>query len=520
MCTFRLRSVRFRLIGRLSLVLLLCAGSSTARADFFLIDRIDLDADFGPVGNNPSAVAFDGTYAYIGGYNGSGITGDVSILKINVLNPADKTVLAGSTQTVQNNRFYHGLVYRDGVLYAMMDRPDGAVNNTNVRAIDPVTGALIETFDGDDALNPGNGSVKKPAGMTVGATGGLAWDPGYLDQGGSGVAFFGFGSGRRHSIDPLTGTTLYSSGTGFIASDGTFPDQSAWRDVWLDGNGDIYQRRSNQVQRGLRNGANSLSAREHLTDELNTDGTPRTGPGDGKAVGVRLAAFVVGQNLAVIQAGGGAGPQDLVIFNDRPSPSDVPPPLSFANTIKLIRTDGSAPAPAVQLLKQGGGPLDPLADVPDGGGFYDFHYEPGLDLLLILDFSNRKLLVFNGTPPTPGACCLATGACTEVIELQCQGSGGVFHGPGSSCTPRPCKCSDPFADDDGDGDVDMVDFAAFQRCYSALSSPGVPVAPECECFDRDNVTGDGDIDLDDLTLFLGCASGPGIAADTTCDGGI
>jgi hypothetical protein len=72
-------------------------------------------------------------------------------------------------------------------------------------------------------------------------------------------------------------------------------------------------------------------------------------------------------------------------------------------------------------------------------------------------------------------------------------------------------CNDPFADADGDGDVDQADFATFQACYTSV---GGTYAAGCDCFDRD---GDNDIDSDDLGDFEACASGPGIAADTGCD---
>jgi len=76
-------------------------------------------------------------------------------------------------------------------------------------------------------------------------------------------------------------------------------------------------------------------------------------------------------------------------------------------------------------------------------------------------------------------------------------------------------CGDPFADADGDRDVDQADFAVWQRCNSGEDG-GVPAG--CDCFDRDNNgVGDGDVDDQDLEAFEACASGPGILADTTCD---
>jgi hypothetical protein len=74
------------------------------------------------------------------------------------------------------------------------------------------------------------------------------------------------------------------------------------------------------------------------------------------------------------------------------------------------------------------------------------------------------------------------------------------------------RCNDPRYDGDGDGDVDMGDFAEFQRCLTTGS--GGPADPICRCMNAD---GNTEINLPDLNGLLNCASGPGVAADTTCD---
>jgi hypothetical protein len=83
------------------------------------------------------------------------------------------------------------------------------------------------------------------------------------------------------------------------------------------------------------------------------------------------------------------------------------------------------------------------------------------------------------------------------------------------------RCNNPYADADGDGDVDQLDFAVLQSCVTS-NGGGIPSSPEyCRCFDRpegDPPTRDGDIDQADVTAFENCASGPGIPANTACDG--
>jgi hypothetical protein len=81
--------------------------------------------------------------------------------------------------------------------------------------------------------------------------------------------------------------------------------------------------------------------------------------------------------------------------------------------------------------------------------------------------------------------------------------------------PAP-ECPNPRYDADRDGDVDQLDFAAFQLCYTA-SYGGVGAG--CDCFDWNPAMGqgDGDVDVEDWGLFELCASGPGVPANPLCD---
>ncbi len=78
-------------------------------------------------------------------------------------------------------------------------------------------------------------------------------------------------------------------------------------------------------------------------------------------------------------------------------------------------------------------------------------------------------------------------------------------------------CHVPFADADGDGDVDQRDFGLWQACYTGPGgTPAEPLyPPQCVCFDRNR---DGNVDGDDFTAFDACAatSGPAIPAAPDC----
>lgn len=66
-------------------------------------------------------------------------------------------------------------------------------------------------------------------------------------------------------------------------------------------------------------------------------------------------------------------------------------------------------------------------------------------------------------------------------------------------------------DFDGDGDIDMDDFGAFQTCLTGNSAP--QLLPECQLARLD---GDSDVDEGDTALFLGCLSGAGVALNPGC----
>jgi hypothetical protein len=70
--------------------------------------------------------------------------------------------------------------------------------------------------------------------------------------------------------------------------------------------------------------------------------------------------------------------------------------------------------------------------------------------------------------------------------------------------PQPLP---PWPDADEDGDVDQVDFASVQECFSGS---GVAASEACQRFNRDT---DEDVDETDLDEFENCATGPGIPLD-------
>jgi hypothetical protein len=74
-------------------------------------------------------------------------------------------------------------------------------------------------------------------------------------------------------------------------------------------------------------------------------------------------------------------------------------------------------------------------------------------------------------------------------------------------TPTGSGC---FGDSDCDGDVDLLDYATLQRCFSGT---GKPVSQECLLFDCD---ADTDVDFDDATSLGFCLLGPELPCSPVC----
>jgi hypothetical protein len=81
----------------------------------------------------------------------------------------------------------------------------------------------------------------------------------------------------------------------------------------------------------------------------------------------------------------------------------------------------------------------------------------------------------------------------------------------------PAGCNAPWADADGDGDVDGNDFGAFQRCYTG-TDPNVGVPPACHCFDRPQSAAPSNnlIDVNEFAQFVACKTRAGVPANPNC----
>ena len=118
-------------------------------------------------------------------------------------------------------------------------------------------------------------------------------------------------------------------------------------------------------------------------------------------------------------------------------------------------------------------------------------------------------------PPTTGACCRTDGTCEADVEENNCLPPDVWR-EGEACGDTPC-CPKPWADIDGDDDVDQQDFGLWQVCFTG---DGGGVNAGCECYDRDDADGSqkdagayDDVDATDFQWFANCVTGPTVPLD-------
>ena len=94
--------------------------------------------------------------------------------------------------------------------------------------------------------------------------------------------------------------------------------------------------------------------------------------------------------------------------------------------------------------------------------------------------------------PDVGACCIGTsGTCLMIPESNCNGGGGAWQGPGSSCAAGACEPANCPADVNGDGQVGVADVLGVIEAWGACSG--------CDA----DITGDNVVNVSDLLEVVG-----------------
>ncbi len=354
------------------------AATATAQS-VSLYERVRLDlfstssiANAAYIGNNPAAVAWDGSKLYVGGQYTSAGTGTTAIVQ--VLNPTATPGLnvtptfsaAFNQRPTAQTRGYTGLAI-SGTVLASAWFSSSSINT-------PIT-------DGVKAFSTTDNSLMWTGNLSAAQIGGVAFDPGYTvsgsNQGGSGVTGLYYTSGRRQLFDTTSGALIFGPSpqptNGMIIN--TSPTSTEWRDVDFDpATGNIFSRAINNVSMGIRTGTNLIAnqAQTFLVNNSNGQSTS-------------------GQNLSfmggiVDAAGGFSG--DVVIWNDRPQgAASAAGGSAYTSAIKLVSTSSSAVAINWNLLS-GSTPAN-------GNAFYDFDYDPTTMSVAIVDFQNRYVSIYD-----------------------------------------------------------------------------------------------------------------------------
>lgn len=354
-------------------------NAATAQLRLTHLLEIDIASAVSGIGNNPSAIAWNGNDLWVAGFNGSVNPASVAINKLsNALSPtATWGTPFGVQPTCPVNRGYSNL------------------------AVDPVAGRVFASYDPGTTDPLGlacydlNGNLLWSKSLRGGA--GAEFDPGFptgnpaLGAGGAWCAFQRPGRGLQ---DAATGADIWNELTGMLVQVNNQGDYI--RDIDFDpATGDIYVRSSNNVFVGRRTGDNT-TATAVLID-------------------VPDANFVNQQNIAVLHS----PTRTMLIYNDRALAATNQP---YELVILAARIDGT-PEP----IEWNGFVATP------GAGAYDFSYDAGTNTLVISDYIRRKADVFQvAIDPwiNYGAGCPGQGAFVPRIGA----TGSVFGSSGGAVT--------------------------------------------------------------------------------------
>ena len=315
------------------------------------------------IGNNASAVSWDGINAYLGGYTAA--SGNVGLVQIsNVLTTASVGNAFGQV-AAPGSRGITGLSVSSGTLAVSLDTGSGS--GDAVRAFNTADNSLrwrIGTAAGDSTRR---------------GIAGVSFDPGFNGSSPSAgnIAFLTVGSGRRALLDVNTGAFIYNFANGMIINEN--PVSTTWRDTAFDpATGDLYTRESNRLTKGIRSADNNIPAINGGQSQVLTAFSGVSG-------------VVDNDNLVFMNTGFG----NFLIANDRNAPSAA---LSFFDRVKVLDTNG-----VLQTVDYGN-------FVPNtGNGAYDFSFNAQTSTLAVSDFANRRLYVFQvassanaASAPEPG----------------------------------------------------------------------------------------------------------------------
>lgn len=328
---------------RTTLVVLCAAATASAQVSMTFLGTLDVapactGGSPSYIGNNPTAVAWNGTDLFVAGLNASGQVANSGIVKVSTPLTTPVFGTAFGVLSTPNSRGYTGLDIRGNVLAASWD--DGAVSPNGITAWD-LNGAPLW------------------ARSTRGSSG-VAFDPGFFGTApGSGVGWTTFGSGRRSLQDTVSGADVYDSTNGMVILAPAPDNGTTWRDMAFDSEtGDIWLRMGNKVLSALRVGDNAVANNQ-------------------VAVQATSALTILSQNLAFVRQPIGK----VVFWNDRAVQNSG---QNFFDVVRCVRASTGQP------VVVDWGTFAPAT----GNAAYDFSYDAGTGTMAISDLLNRQVHFF------------------------------------------------------------------------------------------------------------------------------
>jgi hypothetical protein len=315
-------------------------GSGAAMGQAFTLQHtnsINLSTLFNATsgyGNIGLSVAFDGTNAYVGGYNNTATAANVGIVKVgNVLSASPASAGVASTQVGTTGLRGYDALASDGThLYAMHD--SGVAGTSFIQKLDPNFAEVWKT------LSPGG---QRPFAMAIDPVGdGTTRAVGFLSQ----------GHGRRLALNDSDGSLLYTVSGG--ANPGGIINSSpvlgtSWRALAFDAAGNIAMAEDSGVAYGVRQSANvwtDLAGTANQTTRSVFKSAAANNVGNGLALLEGLAANPV-LVFSPRVAGSGAATAGVVLTDSLGGTTTV-----NSGEIQLRNRDGS-PAGLLQAALRG-----------------------------------------------------------------------------------------------------------------------------------------------------------------------
>lgn len=338
-------------------------SASTSQAQTFeQINTVSLDGVFNgssDFGDNPVSVAFDGTTAFVGGFNNTGAAGNVGVVAVTdlfgVYGSATTTGLAPTVTEVVAGRAFNSVAYDAVSGDLLVGYDSGSASTGFIARHSGVDGSQVWQTVSPDARRV----------FAVGV------DP-QAPDGGQLAAFFSQGSGRRLALDFDDGSLVFSDGQpspgGAIIVTAT---NTGYRGADFDSDGNLATAASSGQSYHARSSVNTFDNSVVLDDDgLNN----------------------VGRDVAILEDAGFAG-EDLLAHVLRDSNAGI-------DDTNVIITDLSGNVITALTGDESGLATAFTSD----NKAVDFALAPdGTPTLVVTDFVERRLDVYSIVIPEPAS---------------------------------------------------------------------------------------------------------------------